>query len=69
MRVTPKLTEFDPVHLKHIADALQTWIDWEERNGPADDEKHIMSPPTWPSVGQIKLWIETLEKARSELEK
>lgn len=51
-----------------MADALQTWIDWEEREGPVEDDKHIMSPPSWPSLGQIKLWIRTLETAKSQLE-
>ena len=62
------MSKFDPNHLQHMADALQTWIDWEEREGPVEDDKHIMSPPSWPSLGQIKLWIRTLETAKSQLE-
>lgn len=60
---------FQPSHLDHIADSLQTWIDWEERNGPADEDKHIMSPPTWPTFGQVRLWVETLRAAKSRIER
>ena len=49
-----------------IADELKSWLDFHARDCEKDgvsitDDSHIMSPPKWPTRGQLKKWIETLE--------
>jgi len=47
-----------------------SWLEFEQRKSdkPLSDDHHIMAPPYWPSVGQIKNWIELFNDAAKELQ-
>lgn len=51
--------------LNEIALCLKNWIDFEQShtpNIPVADDKHIIGPPVWPTVGTLKKWIEVLRE-------
>ena len=50
-----------------IANVLQSWLDFHEQDCGKDgvqitDASHIMSPPVWPTRGQIENWIKVLRE-------
>ena len=53
--------------LQAIGDVVEHWIKWVTRGAgePVSPDTHIIllgdnAPPVWPSVGQLKLWLEVL---------
>lgn len=53
-----------------IADIIQHWLDYDvaqrtKEGLSTNDDTHLIAPPTWPSHGQLKYWVECLRSAET----
>jgi hypothetical protein len=51
-----------------VATTLQYWLDYQALHNPTEllnDDRHIVSPPSWPSRGTLKNWIAVLRQQQS----
>lgn len=56
------MPEYDEMRLDAIAGEIQYWLDFQESDHEKiDDDLHVMSPPSWPTRGVLKLWIKVLK--------
>lgn len=58
---TDKCREKINVGLDMMAKTFAQWVDFNSGN----DESHVISPPVWPTVGVLKAWIVTLQRAQN----
>ncbi len=47
--------------LNEFAANLHYWIDSYERREGVTDDTHVITPPSWPTVGLLKTWIKALK--------
>jgi hypothetical protein len=55
------------IGLDAIRRQIKRWIDYDARGQEVSPDKHIMSPPTWPSHGQLNAWVTLFEKIDERL--
>ena len=65
-----KLKNMESKHLRNISDLIQYWIDWNESHAEEqlDDNHNVMCVPVWPSIGNLKSWINAFEGAIDRIE-
>ena len=59
-RASPEPLTSNAAVLNGFADNLKYWIDSYERREGVTDDTHVITPPSWPTVGQLKEWIAAL---------
>lgn len=57
---------YNPVNaVGEIANQLRYWVKFRELEQPCNDASHVI-PPQWPTVGQLKTWIQVLDDLTGE---
>jgi len=61
------------IGLNEIERQVKYWVEFDLKQRDAEglettDATHIMSPPGWPSHGQLKAWVKCLKEAQLALE-
>lgn len=69
MTTSQKFAQIRETALREIAFQLEAWIIFDKRqrdreNLETTDDTNIISPPVWPSHGQLKEWIRVLRDSQ-----